>query len=189
MKKIIAMLLVLTMAAGLVACGNNAGAETTGVQDVKPGSALEMLETVWGSYAEDEKFFAMGGDMNNMVDNAPGKYSLDDEGMTATLLVPADQIANLDEAASLIHGMMLNNFTCGAYHVTGDAQAFAEAMYNAISTNPWMCGQPEEMLIAIVGGEYVVAAFGITDIMDVFEAKLTAAYPGAKLAYNEAIAG
>jgi hypothetical protein len=62
-------------------------------------------------------------------------------------------------------------------------------MYNAISTNPWMCGQPEEMLIAIVGGEYVVAAFGITDIMDVFEAKLTAAYPGAKLAYNEAIAG
>ncbi len=191
MKKMIAMLLVLTMALGLVACANNGGAETTttGVQEVKPASALEILETVWGSYADDEKFFAMGGDMNNMVDNAPGKYSLEDEGLNATLLVPVDQIANIDEAASLVHGMMLNNFTCGAYHVTGDAEAFAKAMYEAISTNPWMCGQPEKLIVAIIGGEYVVALFGINDAVGPFEAKLTAAYPGANLVYNEAIAG
>ena len=191
MKKLIAMLLVLTMAASLVACGNNGGAETTTTTTAPAAvaeSALEILETVWGSYAEDEKFFAMGGDMNNMVDNAPGAYSLEDEGLTATLLVPADQIANIDEAASLVHGMMLNNFTCGAYHVTGDAEAFAEAMYNAISTNPWMCGQPEKMIIAVIG-EYVVACFGINDAMNPFEAKLTAAYPSADLVYNEAIAG
>lgn len=190
MKKVIALILVLTMAMGLVACGSNAGGnETTTAAEEKPASALEILETVWGSYADDEKFFAMGGDMNNMVDNAPGAYSLEDEGLTATLLVPADQVANLDQAASLVHGMMLNNFTCGAYHVTGDAAAFADAMYNAISTNPWMCGMPEQLLVAVIGGEYVVACFGINDAMGPFTAKLTAAYPGAEMKYNEAIAG
>ena len=192
MKRVIAMLLALACVMGLVACGNNAqGGETTttpAAQD-QVASALEILETVWGSYADDEKFFAMGGDMNNMVDNAPGAYSLEDEGLTATLLVPADQIANLDEAASLVHGMMLNNFTCGAYHVTGDVNAFAEAMYTAISTNPWICGQPEKLIVAIVGGEYVVAMFGINDAINPFEAKLTEAYPNTNFVYNEAIAG
>ena len=190
MKKIIAMLLVLTMALGLVACGNNGGAETTTTAPAPvAASALEILETIWGSYAEDEKFFSMGGDMNNLVDNAPGKYSLEDEGLSATLLVPADQIANIDEAASLVHGMMLNNFTCGAFHVTGDTKAVADAMNTAITTNRWMCGMPEKMLIAVVGGEYVLVAFGINDAMAPVEASFAAAYADAEVKYNEAIAG
>lgn len=193
MKRIIAMLLVLTMAMGLVACGNNNGSEstTTGAAENVPASALEILETVWNSYAEDEKFFAMGGDMNNMVDNAPGAYSLEDEGLTATLLVPADQIANIDEAASLIHGMMVNNFACGVYRMAegADPASFADAMFTSISTNPWMCGMPEQMLIAIIGGEYVLAAYGIKDATDPFETKLSAAYPELELRYDEAITG
>lgn len=192
MKKILALLLVLTMAMGLVACGNN-GSESTTTDPAAniPASALEILETVWASYADDEKFFAMGGDMTNMVDNAPGAYSLEDEGLTATLLVPAEQIANIDEAASLVHGMMINNFACGVYHMAegADAASFADAMYNAISTNPWMCGMPEQMLIAVIGGEYVLAAYGINDAMGPFETKLSAAYPELEMRYDEAIVG
>ena len=97
-------------------------------------------------------------------------------------------IANVDEAASLVHGMMLNNFTCGVFRVSGDAAAFADAMYGKISTNPWMCGMPEKMIIAIVETEYVIACFGINDAMDPFEAKFQEAYPAAQIAYNEAIA-
>ncbi len=191
MKKWIAMLLVLTMTLGLVACGNKNGGDetTTGAPEVKPASTLEILETVWNSYAEEDKFFAMGGDMTNLVENGPGKYSLEDEGLTATLLVPEDQIKNIDEAASMVHGMMLNNFACGVYHVTGDVNAFAQAMYNAISTNPWICGTPEKLIVAIIGGEYVLALFGIEDAVNPFEAKLTAAYPNADMKYNEAITG
>lgn len=190
MKKIIAMLLVLTMAMGLIACGNTAGGnETTTTPVVKPASALEILEKTWAAFPEDKKFFSMGGDFQNMVDNAPGAYNLQDEGMTATLLVPEDQIANLDEAASLVHGMNLNNFTCGAFHVTGDVDAFVTAMYNKISTNPWICGFPEKLIIAVVGGEYVVACFGINDAMTPFETAFTATYPDAQLKYNEALAG
>ena len=166
MKKWIAMLLVLTMVVGFTACGNKQGGETTGetttapVMD-KPESALEILQTVWDKFGDEEKFYAMGGDMNNLVENGPGKYSLEDEGLTATLLVPAEQVANIDDAASLTHGMMLNNFTCGVYHVTSDAKAFAEAMYQVISTNPWICGKPEKLMVAVIGGENVLAAFGI----------------------------
>jgi len=192
MKKLIAMLLALTCVFGLVACGGNANNENDTPETdpvVKPASALEILEKTWAAVAEDSKFFAMGGDFENMVDNAPGAYSLTDEGLTATLLVPADQVANIDEAASLVHGMMLNNFTFGAYHVTGDVNAFVEAMHTAIANNPWMCGMPEKLIIAVVGGEYVIAGFGINDAVSPFEAAFTATYPDAEMKYNEAIAG
>ena len=156
MKKVIAMLLVLTMAMGLVACGANKGADstTTAPQMEMPKSALEILEKTWAAYS-GEKFFAMGGDMDQLVDNAPGKFNIADEGITATLLVPEDQVKNIDEAASMVHGMMLNNFTCGAFHVTGDANAFAKVMRDAIAANPWICGTPEKLVVAVIG-EYVV---------------------------------
>lgn len=183
MKKIIAMLLAVVLVMGLAACG------TTAKEEV-PASALEILEKVWGSYAEDEKFFAMGGDYTNPVDNAPGVFSLaEPETVTAMLLVPAEQLSNIDSAASLMHAMMSNNFTGAAYHVTGDAAAFADAMHAAVTGNQWMCGMPEKLTIAIIGGEYVVVAFGINDVMTGFDAKLTAAYPGANMKYNQAIAG
>lgn len=223
MKKIIALLLALTLAMGLVACGNNeTGNETTtapategtteattGEEGVTPGEsdidipleddttaapaasngASELLTNIWNKVPEDNRFFAMGGDFTNPVDGAPGVYSLEDEGLTATLLVPAEQIANVDEAASLVHAMMLNNFTAGAFHVTGDVAAFVEAMHTAISTNRWMCGMPEKLIIAVIDGQYVVSCFGINDAIAPFETALTAAYADADVKYNEAITG
>lgn len=189
MKKLIAMLLVLTMAMGLAACGTS-GTEDKGNVNV-PASALEILEKTWGAVAEDSKFYVMGGDMNNMVENAPGTFDPKDEGITGTLLVPAEQAANVDQAASLMHGMLANNFTCGVFHMAqgADAAAFAEAMHTAISTNPWMCGMPEKMLIAVVGGEYVLAAFGINDAMTPFETAFNAVYADADVKCSEAITG
>ena len=192
MKKIIAMLLVLTLAMGLVACGNNAenteSTPETTVPAITEKNAVEVLTKIWNGVPEDKKFFAMGGDMNNVVDNAPGAYSLEDEGLTATLLIPAEEIANVSEAASLVHAMMLNNFTCGAFKVTGDVDAFVNAMYTAVSTNRWMCGQPEKMAIAVIG-EYVIVVFGLNDAVEPFLTAMTTAYTQADLKYNEAITG
>lgn len=189
MKKVIALILALMMVLSMVACGNKEETPVETEPQVEvPGSALEILETVWALYSDDEKFPVMGGDMANIVDGAPGAYGLEDvESLTYQLLVPAEEAANIDEAASLFHGMMLNNFTCGAFHVTGDADAFAAAMVNAVKENRWMCGMPETMLVAIVGGEYVVMAFGINDAMNPFIAKMTEAYPAAVTVANEAI--
>ena len=183
MKKLIALLLALTLVVAFAGCEKK---EETKVETVE---ALAALQTAWNALGDDEKPFAMGGGYETMVDNAPGAVPTTDTAyLTSILLVPADQIANIDEAASLVNGMMLNNFTCGAFHVTGDVKAFADAMNTAISTNRWMCGMPEKMFVAVIG-EYVVAAFGLNDFMNTFESKLSAAYPAVEYAYNAAITG
>ena len=187
MKKIIAMLLAVMLVASMAACGGNTATTpaTTEAKVEVPASALEILEKVWGSYADDEKFFVFGGNMGeDAVMDAPGAFDLTDtDGLTYTLLVPEDQAANIDGAASLVHGMLANNFTCGVFHVTGDVKAFAEAMKTAVTGNRWMCGMPEKLLISVVGGEYVLMAFGIGDAINPFEAKLAAAYPAAEQLY------
>ena len=205
MKKLIALLLALVMVMALAACGNtnetpenneanNDAQQTPENNDTPvvpgPASALEVLETIWALYGDDEKFPTMGGDMNNIVDGAPGVYGLEDtETLAVQLLVPAEEVANITEAASLFHGMMLNNFTCGVFKVAQgvDAAAFAETMHNAVANAQWMCGMPEKELIAVIGGEYVLMTFGVNDAVNPFEAKLLEAYPDATVAYSQAI--
>ena len=185
MKKILAFVLAMIMVLSFAACGNSEPAEgENGGEEVSVGSALEILETVWGQFGEDEKFFAMGGDYDNMVDGAPGTVTNADY-ISGVLLVPAG--TEVLEAAGLVHGMNLNSFTAGAFKVA-DAAAFAETMHEAIASNQWMCGFPDKMVIATIGNEYVVAAFGVNDAINPFEAKFTAAYPAAEIVYSEAIA-
>lgn len=194
MKKLVSMLLVLVMVAAMtVGCSTVAPAETTTEPAVAvPASALEILENIWALYGDDEKFFCMGGDMNNPVDNAPGNYSLEDtEMLSYQLYIPADQAANIDQAASLIHAMNTNTFTCGVFHMAegADANAFATAIRDNVQSAQWMCGFPEKLIVAVVGGEYVLMVFGLNDAVNPFETKLASAYPDAVIAYNEAIAG
>ena len=193
MKKIFALLLAVVTVLSMAACGANKPVETTPVTTVPPtteptavaASALEILETVWAQFGEDEKFFVMGGDFDNMVDGAPGKVTNSDF-IAGNLLVPADQTANITDVASLLHAMNANTFTCAAYAVA-DANAFATAMQTAIQGNQWMCGFPEKLLIAEVGG-YVVVAFGHGDAVNPFQTKLTAAYPTTQILVDEPIA-
>ncbi len=198
MKKIVSLLLAFVMVAAMFAgCTTVKPAETTTEPTtepaiVVPASALEILENIWGLYGEEEKFFTMGGDMNNPVDNAPGNYSLEDvEMFSYQLYVPADQVANVESAASLIHGMNVNTFTCGVFHMAegADANAFATAVRDNVQSAQWMCGFPEKLIVAVVGGEYVLMVFGLNDAVNPFETKLAAAYPDAVISYNEAIAG
>ena len=203
MKKLIALLLAMVLVMGLVACGNktpDAPVNDTPVEDTPatdapaepvvtgPASALGLLETVWALYGDDEKFPVFGGDGLNMVDGAPGAYT-DMEALQSQLLVPADQQANVTEIASLFHGMMLNNFSCGAFKLAEgvDAAAFADTMHTAVTGNQWMCGFPEKVMIAVVG-DCVVMVFGLNDAVNPFEAKLVEAYPDAEIKYSEALA-
>ena len=205
MKKLIALLLAMVLVMGLVACGNKTPdapvadepVNDTPVQDepsqdepvvTGPATAVELLETVWALYGDDEKFPVFGGDGLNMVDGAPGAYT-DMEALQSQLLVAPEQQANVTEVASLFHGMMLNNFTCGAFKLAEgvDAAAFADMMKEAVTTNRWMCGFPEKYMIAVVG-EYVVMVFGLNDAVNPFEAELTEAYPQTEVKYSGAIA-
>lgn len=199
MKRLISLLLVLTMALSLAACGSNNNNNTTTegttagttAAPVVETSALEILENIWNAFGENETFSVMGGAADAYVDGKPGSVEVTNTDMLVyTLLLPEAQAAQIDEAASLMHGMMLNNFTAGAYHLTEgtDVAAFTAAVYESITNNPWICGMPEQLLIAVINGEYVVAAFGVNAAMDPFKTHLTEVYPDAELTYSEAIA-
>lgn len=201
MKKYIALLLALATLMTLTACGrkntNSGDTGTTGAPMSLPENALALMNTVWAGYGENDKFPAMGGNYdedeskNNVVDNAPGKYDLTNDGMTATLMVPADRLGDITDAASLMHGMMANNFTWGTYQLKDgvDAKAFGDAMYKSITEQRFLCGAPEAIFVATVGDKYVLAAFGMQDLMNGLQSKVSAAYPGAKVLYNQLIEG
>ena len=191
MKKIVSIVLALTLAFAMTACGGNAAQETTGVAAQEmPASALEVLETVWADYAEEEKFPVIGGSMAAPVDGAPGSYDIADENITYSLLIPAEQLANVTEAASMIHMMNANSFTGAVYKLADGVKAadFGAAMKDAVLNNQWMCGFPDKLLVSAFGDTYVLVAFGVNDAMDPFIQHFEAVYPGFETIANEAIA-
>ena len=164
MKRTLSLILALVMALSLAACGkkddgkNNADA---------PADSLALLTKVWDSYTDDEKFPAAGGDYETSVDEAPGAF---------------------DHAASLMHMMNANTFTCGALRVKNgdDAAKLAEDLRDAIQNKQWMCGFPDKLVIATLGN-YVVSVYGDEELVNTFRDKLQAAYSDAAIAYDEMI--
>lgn len=151
--------------------------------------ANALLTTVWGSYTEDEKFSVAGGDYNHPVEDAPGAFDITDTASLSSMLVlPETAAADIDDAASLIHMMNANTFTCGAFHVTDSdkVSTVADALRDAISSRHWMCGFPDKFVI-ITYGQYVVSVFGNEELVNTFRDKFTAAYADAAIAYEEAI--
>lgn len=187
MKKIIAICLAALMLVALAACAGG-GAETPKLEGVE--APVDILSATWAKYADDEKFFAMGGDFNNVVDNAPGAYDITDaEALASQLVCTGDAATMIDGAASLMHAMNANTFTGAAYHLTDakNADAFVAAMQENIKNNQWMCGFPETLLIVTLG-DYVVVSFGAADITATFKTHLTASFESATVAVEEAIA-
>ena len=147
MKKIISLILAGVMMLSLAACGTEKPAETNAPETTAPAvtveSSLAVLEDIWALYGDDEKFAVIGGNMEAPVDGAPGNYDMAyAENLSWNLLVPADQLANIDQAATMIHMMNGNNFTCGAFHVKSDVNAFAEAVKVAVLNNQWIAASP-----------------------------------------------
>ena len=176
MKKKLVLLLTATMLVmSMAACGGNGDAGNA-VADI---TAVEALENVWATYGEDEKFFAMGGDMNNMVDNAPGEYGMEDtETLSWALYIPADSIALVDQAASLMHAMNTNTFMSAAFHLTdaANAETLATSIKDTIMSTQWMCGFPDKVVMFTVNEDIVMYAFGNAELIDNFKSKVTTVY-------------
>lgn len=179
MKKLAAFLLSAVMALSLSACApkNNDNQN----DQVEISSSVEVLTKAWDLFDEDDKFMAMGGDMENPVENAPGTFNLENAeelGIENMLCFPVTELDKVDDVASLIHGMLSNNFTSAAYHVTdaSNTEAVVSAIEDRTVNNHWMCGFPEQLTIVTIGDNYVVSAFGAKDIVDNFKDKLTEAY-------------
>ncbi len=215
MKRISVLFLTLLLtAAALTGCKANVPQDTTG--GIAPGTtaaptttqpimdttetapdadqggensgAVKLLQHIWEAYGK--LFSAYGGSMENAVDNAPGALDVTDaEEMTNRFLIPQEQLASIQEGASLVHMMNSNIFTAAAVKIADDADARTvhSAWREAVLNNQWICGQPDRLLMADMGDGYIIMIFGSEDILDVFEEKLTSVYDQAKILYNERV--
>ena len=186
MTAVLTMALLLTLFAG---CGKNQENAGTVAPVPMPGSALEILESVWAQYGDDEKFPIIGGNMEANIMDAPGAVDMAYAGhLNYNLLVPENLTANVTEAASMIHMMNANTFTCGVFKINSISAAdFGAAMKEAVLNNQWMCGFPETLLIRNFSDAYVLVAFGVNDAMTPFEKHLSETYPGMETIANEPI--
>ena len=110
MKKMITFILGAAMAISLVGCsGNNGSSNHGGSGDGSTSSyssAVEVLETVYGVYSEDQKFPIGGGDSENLVMDGPGAFDITKtDELESSLGFPAGQADSIDGAASMIHMM------------------------------------------------------------------------------------
>lgn len=161
-------------------------AETPAAQDT---GALSLLTSVWSTYSEDDKFPAAGGDAEHAVDGAPGSFDVSNaDSLTYQLTFPSGDVSLIDGAASLVHMMNLNTFTCGAFHVSdaGNVSTVAADIRNAVQGKQWMCGFPDKLVI-FTSGQYVVSVYGNESLVNTFRDKFVAAHSGASTVYDEAI--
>lgn len=193
LKKLIALALCAGMLFALAACGkqndkNNAGGNGT-PEAQGPASPLELLTKVWDSYTDAEKFPAAGGDYDKSVDGAPGTFDISKaDNVEYLLTLPQDKVSLIDGAASLMHMMNANTFTCGAFHPAKaeDADTLAQTLRDAIQDKHWMCGFPDKLVVAKTDG-YVVSLYGDQELVDTFRDKLAAAWTDTEVVFDEAI--
>ena len=188
MKKLIAMFLAALTALSLTACAAKSGAQPDASEIP---DALTILNTVWASYSEDEKFPAAGGDYSedNVTDGQPGTVGLENASDVEYLLsIPASVVAMADDGASLFHMMNGNTFTCGALRLTdaGKLDEAAKEIRDYIMAKQWMCGFPDKLVI-FTYDQYVVSLYGDEELVNTFRDKFTATYSDSTIAYDEAI--
>ena len=211
MKKIIALALAAVMVLAFAACakqnsengtttpsdtasakqnGENSTTAPSDDQKGQPQSALEILEKVWSKYSTDEKFPATGGSEKHMKEDMPGKFDASDaEALDFELGFPKAQASEIDDAASLMHMLNQNNFSCGVYHVksSGNAETLAGKIKENILARQWLCGFPEKLVILNIG-DYIVSVFGAAELTNTFTEKLSAEYSSAKQLFDVPIA-
>ena len=67
-----------------------------------------------------------------------------------------------------------------------DADTLAQTLRDSIQGKQWMCGFPDKLVVAKVGG-YVVSFYGDQDLVNTFRDKLSAAWAGTEIVFDEAI--
>ena len=151
--------------------------------------ALTILNAIWNTYSDEEKFPAAGGDSEHAVDGAPGSFDASNaDSLSYQLTFPADDASLIDSAASLVHMMNLNTFTCGAFHVAdaNNVAKLADDLRTTIQAKHWMCGFPDKLVIVTVG-QSVLSVYGNEELVNTFRDKLLASYSAATAVYDEAI--
>ena len=183
---ILAVVLVVAIGVVVVGCGNS-------TPKMEFTDTADVINKVVDTYTEENKFFAVGGDINTPVDGKAGLMAMSDtETINSMLHTNDDLLAEVDEVASYVHAMNANTFTSGAFKLksAGNAETFATSLKGSVLATQWMCGFPEKIVIFTVnGGDYIVYAIGNGDAVEYFKTQLTTVMgESATIITDEAVA-
>ena len=163
MKKLIAMLLALTMVFAMAACGATENKETEpateATTEATEAVTEEVTEEATEEVVEEEEFVielsAMETLLNSIVEIQPVEFM----GMAAPVdLTDADavlymtgleSVEGVTEAASFEPMIGSIPFSMVAVQVAegADAEAVAEAMKNGIDTRKWICVEANDLMV------------------------------------------
>lgn len=193
MKKMMILCLLVMSIGALSGCGGkkNDTQDNQGNGESQYGEALEVMDAVVKAYGEDELFSMYGGNQENAVMDAPGKFDISkSEELENVYGLPADRSSDIEDAATMVHLMNANTFTGAVYRLKEgvDMNDFADSVKSCILAKQWICGQPDELLIINVDGRYVITAFGVAEIMESFKTNVQAALGGAQVITETPIA-
>lgn len=186
MKRAIVFILTAAILFSLSGCG--AGQDSSEPKQENQTSEytepLEILNEITAIYGEDDLFAMYGGNQENAVMDAPGKFDITKtEELENTFGLPKDQFSNIEDAASMVHMMNGNTFTGIVYRLKDgvDINDFADSVKASVLEKQWICGQPDTFLIVNVDGSYVITAYGEAGIMEVFKNNALSALGGAEV--------
>ena len=152
-------------------------------------TSAQILAKIWTQYGENERFASYGGTVEHSVSDAPGDLDMrNTEEIISKYLLPEDQLAQVENGASLVHLMNSNIFTAAAFKLTdgADVREAAKALRDNIQKTQWLCGQPDHLLVAEVEG-HLLMTFAAKENLDTFREKLKTAYADATILYDEAV--
>lgn len=178
-------LLAAVMSLVLAGCGDkqNASQEQGGAES-QYAEALDVMNKVIEAYSEDEMFTMYGGDQENAVMDAPGKFDISKtEELENTLGLPEELASDIEDAASVVHMMNANTFTGAAYRLKDDADMndFADSVKSGVLAKQWICGQPDTLIVINVDGRYVITAYGEAEIIEVFKENALSVFRDAQV--------
>lgn len=172
-----------TVAESLSETETAAGETGTDSSESISSPEADLLNSIYTSFAEDQKFPIGGGDSANLVMDAPGAFDITNvEELESSLGFPSSQAANIDGAASMIHMMNANTFTGAAYHLIdgADADAFAETVKETVLAKQWICGMPDTLVILSADG-YIITAYGNAELIENFKTTALSAVSGSEV--------
>ena len=176
-RKIVLLLFVLWIVSNCVACGsaqtNNKEehSQVTESEEIKIVDATDILLKVWMEF-DASNLDVMGGHYSDPAMGAPAKYDLSQTvDLVQMYCVPEIQIAEIDDAATLIDLYNAARFTASAFHLKNveNQQNFIEEMQSQMNQNEWHGEVPEKFLVVGITDEYVVAVYGREELVTEFE--------------------
>ena len=157
MKKLLSVLIALIMVLGLcTACSKTpADNHTPAPEKETVYTPISILSNAIGQYKKGDVVFNISLDTVIDMEEAPGMLQI-------MLYIPEELMESITGAATMTH-MNPNSFTGAALELAEgtDVAQFAETMKDTILNTQWMCGFPEKLMIATVGENFVVIAFGL----------------------------